>query len=126
MKIYVAHNFDARLDLREIIYRYFKHHEVTSTWIYDDSHALGGQTRQASARVDIEDIERADCFLLFVDQFGERTGRGKWVEWGYALGIGKKIILVGEDEGCIFYHLEHANISRFKSIQAAIKSLEGR
>lgn len=119
MKIYIAHNFDARIHLRDTI-RLFKSlgHEITSTWITDDSHMEGGHSRQHSALVDLQDIDRADALLLFIDQFSESPGRGKYVELGYALGTGKKCFIYGSNWGCIFYHLPQIiHLTSFEEIE---------
>lgn len=79
-------------------------HVVTSRWIRDDSHNFD-ENNTFSAKADIEDIDRADAILLFVDQFAERPGRGKYVELGYALGTKKKCFLYGDSQDCVFYHL---------------------
>lgn len=105
MKIYVAHNFKARSWLPAVIDRIKSTgHEVTSTWVYDDSHEKGG-TQLDSAKVDIADIDRSACVVLFVDQFGDRPGKGKYFELGYAYAQGKRIILVGADNSCVFFAL---------------------
>lgn len=126
MKIYLAHNFDARIMLRSLIKEWLLDHEITSSWIYDDSHIDGGQTRIQSAECDIKDIDRADCFLLFVDQFAERVGRGKWFEWGYATARNKLVLLVGNDDGCIFYHLPYSNVYKFYNLAHVAKWLDER
>ena len=122
MKIYVAHNFAARDRLRGVLVPLQVRHEVTSRWIYDDSHLAKGLSAE-SARDDVDDIERADALLIFVDQFGERPGKGKFWEWGFAFGLGKEIIIVGEDSACIFFHLHDPLIRRFTTFHEALAYL---
>lgn len=107
MKIYLAHNFAARLVLRPVVERLTQlGHEVTSRWITDDAHVLESTAAQ-NARDDLDDVDRADALVIFTDQFAERPGRGKFVELGYAMGKGKRIYLCGvPDPTCVFYNLQ--------------------
>jgi nucleoside 2-deoxyribosyltransferase len=103
VKLYLAHNYEARIGLRETIKVLAElGHSVTSRWITDDAHDGVNAT---TARVDLDDIKTSDALVLFVNQFGDRPGRGKYVELGYALGIGKKVFLYGNLNNCVFYHL---------------------
>lgn len=105
MRIYVAHNFAARSWLPKVVAQIEQlGHFCTSTWIFDDAHSKTGQ-QVDSAQVDINDINRSDAFVLFVDQDGPKPGKGKYFELGYAYAQGLRLFLVGEDRGCVFYHL---------------------
>lgn len=105
MKIYIAHNFAARDYLMDTVRGLEEHgHECTSTWIWDDSHILGMNEEQ-SALKDLEDIDRADTLILFIDQYWERMRKGEYFEFGYAVAKGKRVILIGKDTSCIFCHL---------------------
>lgn len=103
MKIYLAHNFAAREWLPSVVAQINEAgHECTSRWIWDDAH-IG--VSEHGAISDIQDIDRADCLVLFVDQFGPTPGKGKYFEFGYAFAEGKRIILVGVDTQNVFYAL---------------------
>ncbi len=106
MKFYIAHNFAARDWLREEIKPQFEAagHTITSRWITEDLHLMEENQAEA-ARHDIEDVERADGIVLFSDNFGDRPGRGKYVELGYAIGRNKILFVVGENTSCVFYNL---------------------
>src|SRR6185503_10407969 len=98
MRIYLAHNFNARWWLRD----YIKlleglGHIVTSSWIIDDSHCESGHSRETSAIADFNDIQAADTLILFTDQYGEKQGKGKFMEFGYALALGKRVFIHGID-----------------------------
>jgi len=105
MKIYIAHNFAARewLKLTVDTLRSLGH-EVTSTWIWEDWHQNNGLGRECAIQ-DLLDIDQADALLLFIDQYGDSHGRGKYVEFGYAYAKGKKCYLIGDGLGCVFYNL---------------------
>lgn len=118
MKVYLAHNFGAREWLRDQVNPLVESagHIVTSRWVTDDVHCL---PRQQNAVDDVEDLRSTSTVIVFVDQFSDRPGKGKFVEWGLAIGFGKQVILVGSDESCVFYHLP--NMRRAATIEEAIQ-----
>jgi nucleoside 2-deoxyribosyltransferase len=124
MKIYVAHNFAARNELARKALAMLDRmgHEVTSRWITDDTHTASSEDQnRKSAMADLEDIDRADAILLFVDQVGSTPGRGKWVEFGYAYAKGKRCYLYGVCTQCIFIHLPGVyRILSFDEIEAGV------
>jgi nucleoside 2-deoxyribosyltransferase len=107
VKLYLAHNFAARTWLREKVLPLLEKagFECCATWITDDAHVDPGNG-DYSASMDYLDILHSDGLLLFTDQFGERPGRGKFVELGLAIGFGKPVVLIGKGEGCVFYNLK--------------------
>lgn len=105
MKIYLAHNFAARdVLIPTIVLLERIGHEVTSTWITDDSH-IDRFNKEKSALVDLIDIDRADAIVLYTDQYADRPGKGKFFELGYALAKGKQCYIIGRDDSCVFYAL---------------------
>jgi nucleoside 2-deoxyribosyltransferase len=115
VKIYIAHNYSARILLRDTVSILQKMgHQVASQWITDDAHE--GVNHEA-ARMDLDDIDRADALLLFVDQIGDTSGKGKYIEMGYAMGTHKPVILIGKDDGCVFYHLADCGMRRIQSLE---------
>lgn len=101
MKIYIAHNYEARYSLRIVVTEIERAgHEVTSNWIkHEPVH-----DQHLDALVDIGDIDKADLVVMFADPFQpDKTGRGKWFEFGYAYHADKKIWLIGDyDNACVF------------------------
>lgn len=119
MKIYLAHNFAAREWLPTVVAQLTEvGHESTGRWIFDDSHV---GVSQHAACTDLNDIERSNVLVLFVDQFGSTPGKGKYVEFGYAYALGKQIILVGEDTNNVFYALP--GVTRVKDVPELLKKL---
>jgi hypothetical protein len=120
VKIYLAHNFAARESLRLNVIPVLEKagHEVTSTWITDDSH-LHEHSGMQSAVIDLADIERAGAIVFFSEQYGLLPGRGKFVELGYAIRAGKIVIIVGENDGCVFYTLP--TIRWAKDVEGVLK-----
>lgn len=127
MKIYLAHNFEAREWLREGLKEgLWKGHEITSRWIIDGPHS-DGTDRVLSAHTDLEDIDKADYLVLFLDSFRNQSGREKWFEFGYALAKHKLILLLGEDKSCVFTNLDDLRIyklSAFASQERLLGLLE--
>jgi hypothetical protein len=84
-------------------------HEVTSRWVDGghgavDAELTDEQSRQF-AHEDIRDIVAADCVINFTE--APRTGPtrgGRHVEYGMALVLGSRIIVVGHREN-IFHYL---------------------
>jgi len=105
MKIYTAHNFAARKYLRDHIIPQLEAlgHKVIARWATEPDHDKEGLNNECVK--DIQDLSQCDAILLFTDNFGDRPGRGKYVELGYALAQNKLIFLFGEADDCVFYHL---------------------
>jgi len=108
MKIYLAHNFKARWWLRDYkALLELNGHKVTSRWITQNYPEIRThEIEQKAALEDLEDIDAADALILFTDQYGDSPGKGKFMEYGYALAKGKQIYIHGKDiQSCIFYYL---------------------
>jgi|ERR1700741_685811 len=115
MKVYLAHNFEARDWLDTKIAHIIRNagHEVTSNWIYQQS-----GIPEKDAVQDLEDIRRSDALILYAPPFGYKPGKGKYVEFGFALALGKRCIVIDPDN-CIFFKLSNVRIAR--DIEEAIK-----
>lgn len=116
MKVYLAARFRDKPKLLE--YRddlIFHGIEVTSRWLIADHEWVGQNDDEMPrevgarfAREDIEDIDAADVVVCFTQEprvMGNSRG-GRHVEFGYALGTGKHIMVVGPLEN-VFYCLPH-------------------
>jgi hypothetical protein len=79
-------------------------HTITSSWLHEDASA----TKQQCCLTDIADIDAADVLVFFAHQHGSTTGRGKYLELGYAIGTNKPIVIIGSSlalkDQCVFYH----------------------
>ena len=71
-------------------------HHVTSRWLREEM-----QINHAAAQTDLDDVAAADVLLLLNLEKSE----GKSVELGYALALGKQIVLVGARTN-VFHHLD--------------------
>ncbi len=84
---------------------------VTSTWMEepDDPNVslkdVDDDVLAEYARRDVEEINDADTLVLFTVDPDEKARRGgRHVEYGYALGKGKTVCVVGPRDN-IFHHL---------------------
>lgn len=83
---------------------------TTSRWI-TGAHDEGAgpaddETLRRFASEDLEDLRAADALVAWNPRWVHRSGRGgRHVELGYALAIGKPVILVGEREN-VFHWLD--------------------
>ena len=94
---------------------------VTSRWLDEDKPLdtkLGDDSPRfyiETAKADIADIDRADTILFFSEDPLVGTPRGgRHVEFGYALGLGKRMVVIGGSEN-IFHFLP--NILHFNDWQ---------
>lgn len=90
--------------------------EVTSTWL----RALDVEN-DAHARLDLADVARADVLVAVNPPDFEKAGTGgRHVELGYALGLHKRIVLVGNQSN-IFHHL--SDVIRVESCDLLVRAL---
>ena len=112
MKVYIAGPYAARdLLAPAVVALEEAGHESTARWL-DATHAITPGTINAAldqsddyvrthVAEDYEDIEAADAVLLYTGSAFPRMpvgSGGRHVETGYALGLGKPVVVVGEAE----------------------------
>lgn len=109
MKIYLAARYSQHPDLK-ILRSQLENlgHSVTSSWLDIGGKSftleeLENESDRCSIRgqADLDDVVEADC-LIFVSSQGGKGGRH--VEYGIALGLGKRIIILGHREN-VFHTL---------------------
>jgi len=107
MKIYLAHNYSARFWLREEVVPKLQAagYEVCSSWVFDPVEM--NEAPGDSAGRDLGDLCQSDIFIFFADQYGEIPGRGKFIEFGYAMGISPTVIIGSKKsyDSCVFFAL---------------------
>ena len=125
--IYIAARYSRRNEMRSVA----SHlracgHRVTSRWLTEDKPLdikLGDDSPlfyQTTAHVDLDDIDGADTLLFFSEDPLTGTPRGgRHVEFGYAIGTGKRVAVIGGSEN-IFHYLPQ--IIHFKSLEAFVES----
>lgn len=100
--------------------------EVTSRWLEepDEHHDMDFTTGEATVLKDADfaDIDRADTLILFTEAppfpttLASRGGR--FVEFGYALARGKRVVVVGPVE-----NLFTGQVERYETWEAFIKAV---
>ena len=77
-------------------------HEVTSRWIDVQEVKPGSSGAPHAGITDIEDIERADALACFT--VNPSTTGGFFHEFGYAMGLRKKLFVIGEPLNIFMSH----------------------
>lgn len=112
MKVYLAARYTSKLLLKTYAEQLRKEGiEVTSSWL-EEPHApnttmdeLPEKDLTQYASDDLKDIDAADALVFFSIEPTQKSVRGgRHVEFGYALGTKKPILVVGPREN-IFHHL---------------------
>jgi hypothetical protein len=112
VKVYLASRYSDKLRMSALAEELrSKRVEVTSRWL-EEPHSPTSQLSdlkddylQMNALIDLEDIDRADVLVFFsVEPTQPMVRGGRHVEFGYALGTKKPIIVVGPQEN-IFHYL---------------------
>lgn len=104
-------------------------HTVTSRWIAGDCELTRDGSREASngeravyAQQDMEDLLAADCVIVFTEEPRKTNTRGgRHVEFGVALALKKRVIVIGWREN-VFHCLPHCEF--FHTWPAAARILD--
>lgn len=112
LSVYLASRHEDRPDIIKVMSQLEKNGvHVTSRWLREGGILktnIVENEREGSLHVltnDLEDINIADVVVVFSPKkaFSNSTG-GRHVEFGYSLGIGKRLILVGFRENVFHWH----------------------
>jgi hypothetical protein len=127
MRIYLASRYSRKLEMRE----YAKQAEqcgirVGTDWLQEPEHPdsnlsdLNVETLAKYAQKDWWDIGACDVFVFFAENPLIGTPRGgRHTEFGIALSLGKKIVVIGEPEN-IFHYLPGIDIEFFHTWESAL------
>ena len=112
MKIYLAAMWSERERMRgEALFLEARGFTITSRWIHSTL-----STDSENAQMDLDDVREADILILY--SAGPRgtmfSGGGRQIEFGYALALGMRLILIGEPETC-FHNLQQ--VVHFKNLE---------
>lgn len=104
MKVYVAsHDADIADNLAATLATLG--HEIISTWHLEPLRptlTFSEQDRQAIASLDLQQIEQSEVLVLMAGP--EKYSGGKFVEAGFAMGLGKRVIVYGRRENMLLWH----------------------
>ena len=109
MKFYLAAKFSRREEMEQ------KANELETygfkpncRWVFGGEEGL---TRRDICMLDLEDVEESDLIVLFTHPRAEpQPGGGRFVEFGYAMALSKKLVVIGPEENVF---LTHPDISRY-------------
>ncbi len=128
MLIYLAARFSRRFELQGVRADLARAgHQVTSRWIDQRRDATDTAEAAAVAHRDIADIELADCLIAFSEspRSGLSTRGGRHVEMGIAIGLDKRVIVVGPVENVFFSLPEIEVFPTWPAALAALSNIEG-
>lgn len=119
MKIYIAGRYNLLKELKEQSELYkTAGHEITSSWLDNKEEGLSFED---VAIQDIKDVDEADALVLYTEPYGTMvSGGGRHVEFGYALGKGKRVVIVGPLENIFHWH---PSVHTFPRTEYAIRYL---
>lgn len=101
---------------------------VTSRWLHEDAnlnHSLtefDPEWKRLTALKDYWDIQRADTLIFFAEEPEQQPRRGgRHVEFGMALALGKKILVVGGEENIFHYMPQVRHYNTFEELLSGIE-----
>lgn len=114
MKIYIAARFSKRPEANQLARELMDvGHAITSRWVKPDSDHVTptGLSKQAAdaerqrfALEDLEDVIACDCCVSLMEEPRNNSRGGRHVEFGIAVGLKKKLVIIGPRE-TVFHHL---------------------
>lgn len=118
MKAYLAARYSRKNEIKGLVPIFGANGiSVCSRWLHETSPPdvtlaeVSPEFCQETALVDLEDIEAADVLVFFAEDPLVGTPRGgRHVEFGFALGIGKRIAVIGKERENIFHYLPQVSI----------------
>ena len=131
MKAYLAAMYSKRDELRA--YKILLEKvgiEVTSRWLTEKAPLksnMGDHSTKfykRTAKIDIEDIDKADILIFFSEDplVGTKRG-GRHVEFGYALANGLPIYVIGVREN-VFHYMK--TVTHFDTLEQFINVIENK
>lgn len=119
MKIYVAgHNQKEAISVADILQE--AGHVITSSWLHEDFEKTGEYTHEQKESIacrDIREIYHSDAIVMLSSP--RRVAGGKFVEFGVAIGYGKKLFLIGARENMLMYF---GPINQFSTVEDLLSS----
>ena len=129
MKVYLASRYSRKTELRKYANKARKEGiKITSSWLREHNapdailSQISDKRNRDYALQDLKDIKRADTLVLFSENplVGIPRG-GRLTEFGYALALGKSIIVVGPRENTFMYMLEVTVVPTWEDALEIIK-----
>ena len=128
--IYIAARFSRRPECNALAHKLQAlGHTITSRWVRpgDDQVIPTGTSAQAAdaerrrfAMEDVEDVLACNWMISLMEEPRSNTRGGRHIEFGMALGLGKRLTIIGPRE-TVFHHLDA--VEHFDSVEAFLESL---
>jgi len=133
MKIYLAARFSRRHECHALGKKLeAMGHEIVSRWtLPGNDHVMpvgisaqaADKERERFATEDLEDVDAADAVVSLMEPEARNNTRGgRHVEFGYALGKGKRLYVIGCRE-TVFHHLPQ--VEHYEDEGAFLRAQEG-
>ena len=126
MKIYLAARYNRYQEMQSVAADLLAEgHTITSRWISGSHGAsdsdVGGLELTRFAEEDLEDLKTAHLVVSFTEEPKALTSSrgGRHVELGFALALGKRVIIIGSREN-VFHYLPE--VEHYDSYQGFLKS----
>lgn len=127
MKIYIAARFSRRPEANQLAQELKAlGHVITSRWVKPDSDHVAptglseraaDAERQRFALEDLEDVAKCDWCVSLMEEPRSNSRGGRHVEFGIAVGMGKKLSIIGPRE-TVFHHLPA--VEHFENVESFI------
>lgn len=124
MNVYIASRFSRRHEANQLAHKLkAKGHVITSRWVLPETdHVLpAGMSAQAAdherrrfAMEDCDDVRACDWMISLMEEPRSNTRGGRHIEFGMALGLGKKLTIIGPRE-TVFHHLDE--VEHFETVE---------
>lgn len=129
--IYIAARFSRRPEAHELSKRLRERgHTITSRWVRpgDDHVVPTGLSAQAAdaertrfATEDCDDVTACECMISLMEEPRSNGRGGRHVEYGMALGLGKRLVIIGPRE-TVFHHLPQ--VEHFETTDDLLRALD--
>lgn len=120
MQVYIAAPYPTREQAIALMHRLeAEGFGVTSTWLREDD-----ELADKYAQLDLDDIGRCDALVLMNPEEWKNSGTGgRHVEFGWALGLNKHVVVVGERSN-IFHYLDDVVICAEADLVTTLLALD--
>ena len=106
MNIYIAAHNQAEAKLVAVVLT-IHGHVITSRWLdkpFRPTRSYFFREREGIAQMDFDDVVACDALVLLCPPGRRRSPGGKFVEAGIALGLGRRVYVMGPRENMLLWH----------------------
>lgn len=102
---------------------------ITSRWVMPEADHIipAGQSEQAAdlerrrfAMEDCDDVRDCDWMISLMQEPRDNSRGGRHIEFGMALGLGKRLTIIGPRE-TVFHHLDE--VEHFETVEAFLAAM---